>query len=234
MLPFLLLSDRVLTAEFQGLLQKALKNNNLKIQIGKVHWETWNGLVGTRVALKDSSSGRVLIGVKRIEVKINPLILMIKPRTPEASLRETVLIQPRFEIQHFSNNTWNLEHYFKRKKRRLALAGVVKIKDGQILFKDERYGNYRLQKINGSVDFKKFPFWGWDLRGQVDLGTKSSWKSQGQMRWDQQAGYCSLTVNQIFLTKITPLLPHLFSYQAELRPGGSPTKIGVGKGLFWD
>ena len=232
MLPFLLLSDRFLTAEFHQLLQKALRDNNLKIQIGKIHWETWNGLVGTQVALKDSNTGRVLIGVKRIYVKINPLILMTKFQTPEASLREVVLVQPRLEIQRFLNNTWNLEHYFKRKKRCLVLAGVVKITDGQIVFKDERYGNYRLQKVSGSFDLKKFPFWRWSLRGQVDLGTNSSWKCQGQLRQDQQAGYGSITINQAFLTRFIRFIPRLFSYQVDSGLVDLQLKFALAKGYL--
>lgn len=213
-LPFFVLTDRFLTVQMQKVLQKGLKDSGLQLEINNIHWEICNGLVGSQVTMKDKTNGRVIIAAKQIRLRLNPLILALKLRTPEAALTEAVLVQPRIEIQHLANG-WNMQRYFKGNGRRLILSGIVKIRDGEVVYKDYLFGNFRIHQLSGTIDIDKYPFLRWRLHGRADVGKEASWKSQGRLRIDQQAGYISLSVEKALITRIISFIPRPFPYRVD-------------------
>jgi autotransporter translocation and assembly factor TamB len=232
-LPSLLLTDRFLTDELQSVLQKGLKDSGLVVQIGNIHWEAWNGLVGTQVAFKERQSGRMMIRAKGIQIRLNPFVLIMKFRNPEACLQKIILEQPQLWIERYADNTWNLQCFFKSKEHRLLLAGLVQLKDGQVTIQDYEYGNYVLKKVTGTINLERYPALSWRLRGKSYLGSNVSWTSQGKLRSDQQAGHGSIAIKNGSLTKISRLIPHIFSYQVgsgfvDLQLNFALTKEGFG------
>ncbi len=231
-LPFFVLTDRFLTVQIQSLLQKGLKDSGLCLEIKNIHWETWNGLVGTQVVLKDKADGRVIIAAKQVRLRFNPLILAMKFRTPEAAFTEAALVQPRIEIQHSADGTWNIQQYFKGNGRALKLSALVKIKDGEAVYKDYQFGNYRLEKFSGTINLRKFPLLRWHLRGWADVGKEASWQSEGRLRIDQSAGYISLLVKKALITKITGFIPRPFPYRVISGWADIRLNFALGKGYF--
>jgi autotransporter translocation and assembly factor TamB len=231
-LPFLILNDRFLTVNLQTILQKALKDSGLKLEIKNVHWETLNGLVGTGVALRDKNTGQVVITAKQVRLRLNPLILPLNIKTPEAAFTEVVLIQPRVEIRRLPDDTFNIQHYFKGNGRRLKLSGMITIRDGEAFYQDYQFGNYRLQKFSGTVNLRQFPLIRWRLHGWADVGTESNWQSQGRIRTDQQVGYISLSVKKALITKIDKFIPRPFPYRIRSGWADIQLNMALAKGYF--
>jgi autotransporter translocation and assembly factor TamB len=231
-LPFLLLTDRFLTTQMQAVMQKGLKDSNLKLEIKNIHWETWNGLLGTEVTMKDKNTGQDVITAKQIRLRFNPLTLVLKLRTPEAALIEMALVQPRINVQRLPDDTWNIQHYFKGDGRRLMLSGMIKIRDGEAFYQDYQFGNYRLQEFSGTINLRQYPLLRWSLHGRADVGKDASWQSQGRLRTDQQVGYISLAVKKALITKITRFIPQPFPYRVYSGKADILLNFALAKGYF--
>lgn len=232
MLPFLLLTDQFLTTRMQNVIQKGLKDSNLKVEIKNIHWETWNGLLGTQVAIKDKDTGQDIITAKQIRLRFNPLTLVLKLRNPEAALTELVLVQPHINVQRLPDDTWNIQHYFKGNGRPLILSGMVKIQDGEAFYQDYQFGNYRLQKFSGTINLNQYPLLRWRLHGRADVGKDATWQSQGRLRADQQVGYISLAIKEALITKIIRFIPRTIPYRVHSGSVDTLLNFSLAKGYF--
>ncbi len=212
-LPSLLLNDKFLTDGFRTMLQKGLKESGLTVEIGNIHWESWNGLVGTRMLFRERNSKEIIIQAEQVHLRFNPFILITNFKNPEACLQKMVFMKPQLAIERYSDNTWNLQRYFKGGGRRLFLAGLLQLKEGQVSFRDYEYGNYILNKINGKVNFNKYPAVSWSLAGTSHLGSELNWSSRGEIRIDQQAGFVNLAVKNGLLARVKPFIPPVFDYR---------------------
>ena len=231
-LPFWVLNDRTLTVQLQKVLQKGLKNSGLNLEIKNIHWETLNGLTGTEVALKDKATGQAIITAKQIRIRINPLILALKIRTPEAALTEATLVQPRIRVRRFPDNTFDIQSYFSGNGRRLRLSGMIKIRDGEALYQDYQFGDYRLYRFDGTINLTQFPLLRWNLHGRADVGKEASWRSQGRLRTGQQVGYISLAVQKALITKICNFIPQPFPYRVHSGWADLKLNFALAKGYF--
>lgn len=231
-LPYWAISDRFLTVQLQTVLQKALKGSGLQLEIQNIHWETLNGLTGTRVAIKDKVTGEAIITAKQIKISINPLVLALKLRTPEAAINEAVLIQPRLRIRRLPDDSFSIQQYFNGKGRRLRLSGIIKIQDGEAFYQDYQFGNYRLYKFSGTINLRQYPLLQWQLHGRADVGKEAGWQSEGRLRTDQQVGYIGLTVKKALITKICNFIPQPFPYRAHSGWADVRLDFALAKGYF--
>ena len=134
---------------------------------------------------------------------------------PEAALQEIELVNPRIELQHFQNGTWNFTDYFPHHKRKLQLQTSLKIRDGLVELQDYHYGHYVLQKIDGRASLNKYMLLTWDAKGISDFNDRMKWISHGKCRIDRSAGAGEITADHVAVVKVASFIPPTNNYRID-------------------
>jgi translocation and assembly module TamB len=232
-LHYFFLRDQALTRRINFELQKCVAVTGLKIKIGNIHWLSWDRLVCKQVYLTDPRDGNIPLQVSRLNLKLDLITLLKDLKHPETALREIELVNPRIELSHLRNGTWNISRYFPKNGRDLQLQTILKITNGSIGLRDYQYGKCRLLKVNGRVNLDNYPAINWRLKGTSDLNNNLYWTSGGIARIDQRAGLGDLAVSRLQLDKLVRFLPLSSPYQARAGSASVDLKFAWSSKGFW-
>lgn len=232
--PFFFVHDQVLLGKLSTGLEQSLAGNGLKINIRQVHWERWNRIVAHEIQISDADDRRVPLSFQKLVIKVNLFSLLQNLHQPESALQEVELVNPRFQLEHYQDGSWNWQRYFSgHGKRKMHFDMVIRMADATLQMHDTRYGYYLFHQVNGTVNFKNFPVVRWNLQGKLGRAESLSWAAQGEMDSEKIIGRTTVDFNHALLEKFRPFWPTRLPYQIRSGCASGSVRLAWTKNGVW-
>jgi hypothetical protein len=175
------------------LVAKVNENVNGKVTVGKVEFSLSGSLIASDVAVSDAK-GAVMGKSARIAVRFG-VGDVLAGRADLSAVKSVTLENVAATLTSGKDGRWDWEDLIKsRKDQEMTFRGTVTVKEGTLLVRaagSER----RLEAINGSVDFARYPAMAFELTakaGSTPLAAKGSWTPGGDGEVAVKADQASL------------------------------------------
>jgi translocation and assembly module TamB len=166
---FYLARNQVLLAGLKGQITNQLANTlGCDVVVDKVEITSWNSILLSGVIIKNSD-GQGIASADKVIVKVNMVAAMMG-QTPEKTLSELVLENPRIALSQNSEGAWNIQPIIdKVEAEDSAFRGKCTIQDGEISITRPKE-QWQLTKLDGTFDFAETPDVGVALTATADRG----------------------------------------------------------------
>ncbi len=162
------------------LVAKANEHVNGKVTVGKVEFSIFGSLIAEGVTVSDRQNA-VVGKSERIAVRFG-VGDVLAGRADLSAVKSVTLENAVMTLTSGKDGRWNWEDLIKTDKdREMAFRGTVTVTQGTLLV-GSAGGERKLEAVNGSVDFTRYPAMAFDLTaktGNTPLAAKGSWAGSG-------------------------------------------------------
>jgi len=192
---------RALDSAQSQLIAKINENINGKLQVGSIDFSFFGTLTAHQVTVCDNQ--KTIIG-KSDQISIRFVLRdLLSGKVDLHSLQSVTLDNPVVMLDQ-KNGHWNWETLLKTNTGQpLNFRGTVKIKQGALTINS--LNNRKLESIDGTIDFAKYPTLALDFTGKTGttpLAAKGDWNFSGPGNLEIKAD--QLAVNELPLDLILP------------------------------
>ncbi|MDT8902447.1 hypothetical protein [Anaeroselena agilis] len=171
---------RMASAAQDQLVAKANEHVDGKVTVGKMEFSLSGSLVARDVTVTDRKDA-VVGRSERIAVRFG-VGDVLAGRADLSAVKSVTLENAAMTLTSGKDGRWNWEELIKAgKDREMAFRGTVTVKQGTLLVRSAG-GERKLEAVNGSVDFARYPAMAFDLTakaGSTPLAAKGSWTGGG-------------------------------------------------------
>lgn len=174
------------------LVAKAGESVNGTVAVGGIDFSIFGTLTVHGVTVSDRS-GAVAGRSERVALRFG-LGDVLAGRADLSAVKSVTLENAVVTLASGQDGRWNWESLLKPDDREVGFRGAVTVKNGTVLVR-EVGGERRLEAVNGSVDFARYPALGFDLAGKsgaTPLAVKGTWARGGDGEVAVKADQASL------------------------------------------
>lgn len=171
---------KMASAAQSQLVAKANEQVNGKVTVGKMEFSIFGSLIVDGVTVSDRQNA-VVGKSERIAVQFG-IGDVLAGRADLSAVKSVTLENAVMTLTSGKDGRWNWEDLIKTgKDREMAFRGTVTVKQGTLLV-GSAGSERKLEAVNGSVDFARYPAMAFDLTaktGSTPLAAKGSWAEGG-------------------------------------------------------